>query len=132
MEKNGVVPENYCGSCYGAAIKGADVSCCNTCEDVRRAYSDQGWVFEADNFEQCVSEGWKEKTLAQAREGCRMFGKLEVNKLRGNFHFSAGRAFSQGGSHIHDMSSFIHIIPMVKTLSIKLSTCNSALMITIH
>jgi hypothetical protein len=37
-----------------------------------------------------------------------MHGTLSVNKLRGNFHFSAGRAFSQGGSHIHDMSSFLH------------------------
>lgn len=36
-----------------------------------------------------------------------MHGKVAVNKLRGNFHFSAGKAFVHGGSHIHDMSSFI-------------------------
>ncbi|CAO3613540.1 unnamed protein product [Mucor hiemalis] len=108
LEHNGGVPENYCGPCYGAHFKGEETSCCNTCEDVQRAYADQGWVTETDDFEQCVREGWKEKTLAQAREGCNIHGTLEVNKIRGNFHFSAGKAFSHGGSHIHDMSSFIN------------------------
>lgn len=108
LEHNGGLPENYCGPCYGAHFKGEETSCCNTCEDVQRAYADQGWVGEPDDFEQCVREGWKEKTIAQAREGCNIHGTLEVNKVRGNFHFSAGRAFSHGGSHIHDMSSFIN------------------------
>lgn len=36
-----------------------------------------------------------------------MHGTVSVNKLRGNFHFSAGKAYVHGGSHIHDMSSFI-------------------------
>ena len=57
---------------------------------------------------QCIREGWKEKAQAQAKEGCRMHGTISVNKIRGNFHFSAGKAFSQGGSHIHDMSQFLH------------------------
>lgn len=107
LEHNGAVPENYCGPCYGAHFKDEETSCCNTCEDVQRAYTDQGWIATVDDFEQCVREGWKEKTLAQSGEGCRMHGTLEVNKVRGNFHFSAGRAFSHGGSHIHDMSSFL-------------------------
>jgi hypothetical protein len=37
-----------------------------------------------------------------------MHGTLLVNKIRGNFHFSAGKAFKQSGSHIHDMSTFLH------------------------
>lgn len=37
-----------------------------------------------------------------------MHGTISVNKLRGNFHFSAGKAFNHGGSHIHDMVSFLH------------------------
>lgn len=108
MANNGAVPDDYCGPCYGANVGGVANPCCNTCEEVQRAYTDMGWSADADIFEQCVREGWKEKTTAQSREGCRMHGTLSVNKLRGNFHFSAGRAFSHGGSHIHDMSSFLY------------------------
>ncbi|KAI7907221.1 endoplasmic reticulum vesicle transporter-domain-containing protein [Cokeromyces recurvatus] len=108
LNHNGDLPDNYCGPCYGANPENKENPCCNTCEEVRRAYADMGWSGDADKFEQCVREGWKEKTTAQSREGCRMHGTLSVNKLRGNFHFSAGRAFSQGGTHIHDMSQFLH------------------------
>lgn len=107
MAHGGQVPDNYCGPCYGAHFKDEETSCCNTCEEVQRAYADQGWIADPDSFEQCVREGWSGKTAAQSREGCRMHGTLLVKKVRGNFHFSAGRAFSHGGSHIHDMSSFI-------------------------
>ncbi|KAI8092304.1 endoplasmic reticulum vesicle transporter-domain-containing protein [Gilbertella persicaria] len=107
MEHNGEVPENYCGPCYGANVNDEENPCCNTCEEVQRAYTEMGWSADSDNFEQCVREGWKEKKLAQAQEGCRMHGTLSVNKLRGNFHFSAGRALNNGRSHIHDMSSFV-------------------------
>ncbi|KAI8997450.1 endoplasmic reticulum vesicle transporter-domain-containing protein [Pilobolus umbonatus] len=105
----GVVEEGYCGSCYGAKPnkEGAD-QCCNTCQEVQRAYADMGWTADSESFEQCLREGWKEKTEAQSQEGCRMHGTLSVNKLRGNFHFSAGRAFNHRGQHIHDMSKFLH------------------------
>lgn len=107
LTHQGDLPGEYCGPCYGARFKGEEKSCCNSCEEVQRAYTDQGWVANIDSFEQCIREGWKEKTLAQSREGCRMHGTLLVKKVRGNFHFSAGRAYSQGGTHIHDVSSFI-------------------------
>lgn len=108
LQHQGELSSEYCGSCYGAHFKGQEDSCCNTCEDVQRAYTDQGWVPDTDTFEQCIREGWKEKTKLQSREGCRMHGTLLVKKVRGNVHFSAGRAFSHGSSHIHDMSSFIN------------------------
>ncbi|KAI8971707.1 endoplasmic reticulum vesicle transporter-domain-containing protein [Mycotypha africana] len=108
MENGENQPEDYCGPCYGANVAGETDPCCNTCADVQRAYADMGWSANPDNFEQCVKENWKEKTNAQSREGCRMHGTLSVNKIRGNFHFSSGRAFNQGGTHIHDMSSFLH------------------------
>ncbi|KAG1152174.1 hypothetical protein G6F37_005747 [Rhizopus arrhizus] len=104
-EHNMNVPDDYCGSCYGA--KGSN-ECCNTCEEIQNAYSELGWNVDPDNFEQCIREGWKEKIESQSREGCRMHGTLLVNKIRGNFHFSAGKAFKQSGSHIHDMSTFLH------------------------
>ncbi|KAI8334489.1 endoplasmic reticulum vesicle transporter-domain-containing protein [Blakeslea trispora] len=107
MEHGDQVPDNYCGPCYGANANNKENPCCNTCEEVQRAYTEMGWSADVDSFEQCVRENWKEKTEAQSREGCRIHGTLSVNKLRGNFHFSAGRAFSHGRSHIHDMSSFL-------------------------
>ncbi|GAA5804324.1 endoplasmic reticulum vesicle transporter-domain-containing protein [Helicostylum pulchrum] len=107
LTHQGDLSGEYCGPCYGARFKGEEKSCCNSCEEVQRAYTDQGWVTNVDSFEQCIREGWKEKTLAQSREGCRMHGTLLVKKVRGNFHFSAGRAYSHGGTHVHDVSSFI-------------------------
>lgn len=45
---------NYCGSCYGGDP--ADASgCCNTCEDVRTAYTRRGWGFQASNDIEQVS-----------------------------------------------------------------------------
>lgn len=41
----------YCGSCYGGVEP--ESGCCNSCEDVRQAYSNKGWSFtNPDNVEQ--------------------------------------------------------------------------------
>ena len=44
------VPEDYCGSCYGAALD--ENQCCNTCEVVQDAYRKRGWTANPDIFEQ--------------------------------------------------------------------------------
>ncbi|KAI9337699.1 endoplasmic reticulum vesicle transporter-domain-containing protein [Zopfochytrium polystomum] len=96
---------NYCGSCYGGVPP--ENGCCNTCEDVRRAYTNKGWSFtKPDDVEQCVNEGWSEKMKEQATEGCNMSGHIEVNKVAGNFHFAPGKSFQQGGVHVHDLASY--------------------------
>lgn len=46
------MPDDYCGPCYGANIDGVANPCCNTCEEVQRAYTDMGWSADADSFEQ--------------------------------------------------------------------------------
>ena len=57
--------------------------CCNTCEDVREAYRQKGWAFtNAGEIEQCAREGFTEKIKEQSNEGCRVYGYLEVNKVR--------------------------------------------------
>lgn len=33
----------YCGSCFGG--QEPESGCCNTCDEVRKAYSDRGWAF---------------------------------------------------------------------------------------
>ena len=58
------------------------VRCCNSCEDVREAYRLKGWAFNnPEGIEQCSREGWSEKIKNQNKEGCRVFGYLEVNKV---------------------------------------------------
>lgn len=78
--------------------------CCNTCEDVREAYRKKGWAFNSpEGIEQCNREGWTAKMKAQQKEGCQVYGYLEVNKVQGNFHFAPGKSFQQ--HHVHGRSS---------------------------
>ncbi|CDS13876.1 hypothetical protein LRAMOSA06050 [Lichtheimia ramosa] len=95
---------DYCGPCYGANPKGEANPCCNTCDDVRRAYSDMGWKLpDESNLEQCVNE----HVTSQQQEGCNMHGELKVRRVRGNFHFSPGKSFVYGGAHIHDVRTYL-------------------------
>lgn len=69
--------KNYCGSCYGARQ-----GCCNSCDDVQSAYQAVGWSFsEPETIEQCVQEHWTDKLREQSKEGCRVRGRVFVNKV---------------------------------------------------
>lgn len=60
------IPDNYCGSCYGAEEKEGD--CCNTCESVRQRYQKKGWVMpEYDTVEQCKREGYQDSMARMVR-----------------------------------------------------------------
>eukprot|EP00123_Amoebidium_parasiticum_P000794 comp11697_c0_seq1/m.6245 comp11697_c0_seq1/g.6245 ORF comp11697_c0_seq1/g.6245 comp11697_c0_seq1/m.6245 type:complete len:411 (-) comp11697_c0_seq1:156-1388(-) len=99
----------YCGSCYGAET--AERKCCNTCDQVREAYREAKWaITNYDAIEQCVREGFLEKAMAQADEGCNVFGYLEVNKVAGNFHLAPGKSFQQHNVHVHDVESLRHVV----------------------
>eukprot|EP01147_Barroeca_monosierra_P001116 gene1116-4344_t len=94
-----------CETCYGAET--SDMKCCNTCEDVREAYRRKGWALTSfEGIVQCDREGWAEKLKAQSKEGCRIFGHLEVNKVAGNFHIAPGKSFQQSSIHFHNLNSF--------------------------
>eukprot|EP00850_Spirogloea_muscicola_P009287 SM000052S17679 [mRNA] locus=s52:18386:21667:- [translate_table: standard] len=41
---------------------------------------------------QCVHEGYLDNIKSQEGEGCNIYGLLEVNKVAGNFHFSASKS----------------------------------------
>lgn len=81
----------YCGSCYGASppdngyvlsSSRANSRCCNTCEEVRQAYIRKGWSFnDPTGIEQCTEEGWVDKMKEQNQEGCRISGRVRVNKV---------------------------------------------------
>ena len=50
---------------------------------VRAAYRKRGWAFtDPQQIDQCAKEGYMTKLLEQAGEGCRMWGLLNVNKVR--------------------------------------------------
>ncbi|KAJ1970269.1 ER-derived vesicles protein erv46 [Dimargaris verticillata] len=105
---NNTVDASYCGSCYGGTPPNPGSKCCNTCEDVRRAYTLVGWGFSnPDNFEQCVREHWKENIAKQAKEGCMMHGSLTVNKVAGNFHIMAGQSTLYNNMHIRALYSYM-------------------------
>lgn len=89
-----------CGSCYGA-IEG----CCNTCNEVKQAYSLRGWTLDVENVEQCRSDSWVQKLNEYKNEGCRVYGKVQVAKVAGNFHIAPGDPFRTHRSHAHDLHS---------------------------
>ncbi|GFT12703.1 endoplasmic reticulum-Golgi intermediate compartment protein 3 [Nephila pilipes] len=96
---------NRCESCYGAEIPPRN--CCNTCEEVQDAYRMKGWaVPDANNFEQCKREGWVKKMESVDKEGCQIFGYLDVNRVAGNFHIAPGKTFTQHHVHVHDLQPF--------------------------
>ncbi len=98
--------KDYCGDCYGGSPPAS--GCCNTCDDVREAYVRKGWSFaDPDHVDQCVAEGWSEKIKEQNKEGCRISGKLHVNKVVGSFHLSPGKAFQRNSMHIHDLVPYL-------------------------
>ncbi|VDL18420.1 unnamed protein product [Hymenolepis diminuta] len=96
---------NYCGSCYGTGND--DKQCCNTCEAVMEAYRTRGWsVPDPLAFEQCKDEKEVGSLGAIGQEGCRVVGKLEVNKVAGSFHIAPGKSFGEGHVHVHDLMAF--------------------------
>ena len=46
-------PENspageLCGSCFGASDEAKGIKCCNTCDDVVKAYKEKGWSWPGE------------------------------------------------------------------------------------
>src|SRR5690606_28178627 len=77
-------------------------TCCNTCEEVKRAYASSGLPPpKLSEIEQCIDE------VSNQNPGCNMYGILQVNKVAGNFHFAPGRSFSQEHeTHVHHIHEF--------------------------
>ena len=95
-----------CGSCYGAGS--TKESCCNTCDEVQKAYTEKGWTLpDLDTIVQCKLEGITDKQKEQMHEGCNIHGKLSINKVAGNIHFAPGKSFQQGSAHIHDLHEYM-------------------------
>jgi len=112
--------DKKCGDCYGA--QSPAIPCCNTCDDLRRAYEAKGWLLNRDNVPQCVDEMNTEdmKSQKSAKEGCRVYGYVTVDKVAGNFHIAPGVSLQSGHQHIHSTSMFgddINVTHYIKYLA---------------
>merc|ERR1712008_321967 len=100
----GAVGEVVCQSCYGA--ENEKTKCCNTCNDVREAYRIKTWKFDPRGIEQ-GREGLTSEIEERAlKEGCQVYGYLEVNRVGGSFHIAPGKSFSLNHIHVHDVQPF--------------------------
>ncbi|XKL69305.1 hypothetical protein PGB90_007074 [Kerria lacca] len=90
-----------CGSCYGA---GEIDQCCNTCLEVKEAYSKKNWQFKPERFVQCLGEANSNASVFQ--EGCQLYGTMEVNRVGGSFHIAPGQSFSISHIHVHDVQPY--------------------------
>ncbi|CAG2116362.1 unnamed protein product, partial [Medioppia subpectinata] len=94
---------NRCESCYGAENERR--KCCNSCDDVRMAYSEKGWgLNNLQDILQCKREGMSERLDNFDKEGCQVFGYVEVNRVGGNLHIAPGKSFTKHHIHVHDLS----------------------------
>ena len=101
---------NGCGNCYGAGVKG---QCCNTCEDVKVAYSIAGWRFKPQDVAQCAREAYLDNLRSRFSDegGCQVYGNLELSRGSGHFHIAphkslATQGASAGQMHLLDLLSF--------------------------
>lgn len=101
---------NGCGDCHGAA---PDTQCCNTCEDVKIAYSIKGWKFKPQDVAQCAREAYLDNLRSQFAEsgGCQLYGSLELARGTGHFHIAPHKSFTTKGAtsgqiHLLDLLSF--------------------------
>jgi hypothetical protein len=97
-------PVDKCGDCYGAETD--DVKCCNTCDDLIKAYQHKEWGIAPilRNATQCLRERANQFATVNTGEGCTVSGKMTVNKVAGNFHIAHGESIVRDGRHIHQFN----------------------------
>lgn len=55
--------------------------CCNTCEDVQRAYKMKNWDFHPHKIEKCKNGSKSDMHANAFKEGCQIYGVLQVNRV---------------------------------------------------
>jgi len=99
-----------CGNCYGA---GAEGECCETCEEVRKAYERLGWRFRTEDIAQCLRDAYLETQHDQNSEdgGCQLYGHMVLQRASGHFHIAPHKVMHQGAMQaglltLRDLLSF--------------------------
>jgi len=125
-----------CGPCFPQLTEhheripeGHEKDCCNSCADVKATYQaivqrataeSKGHLPQGRVPQHVAGLHWEEhpicqheavlmdpSRLAAIKEGCNLFGFLEVNKVAGNFHVAPGKAFqSAQGQLVHEFKPF--------------------------
>jgi len=97
------LPPDYCGSCFAADNRVGGKLCCNTCEELRAVYRTLGLSFQSivRNATQCMRDFHNPWAIVKPGEGCRIEGRMSLNKVAGNFHMSLGDSIIRDGRHIH-------------------------------
>jgi hypothetical protein len=82
--------EEECGSCYGA---GEGSECCNTCDDVKRAYARHGWVLQHTENLRTV----RGSSNVQGRGGrdAMCTGRVALSTGGGNLHLAPNRGLEE-------------------------------------
>lgn len=89
-----VAKSGECLSCLEA--KEFDESrCCNTCQDLKDAYSEAGLPYYhiLDTADQCKNA-----------VGCQIHGDVLVSKVGGNVHVALGKSTVRDGKHVHEFN----------------------------
>lgn len=96
--------EENCGSCYGAGDEG---ECCQTCDDVKRAYNRKGWhLTDKSSVAQCQKEL---NIQEEDDEGCNVHGVVALDSGGGNFHLAPGRD-QANNVDAHDISNIFELL----------------------
>lgn len=64
-------------------------------------------MVDQGHFTQCRNENWTEKLHEQADEGCNVSGRIRVNKVVGNIHFSPGRSFQANTRNLYELVPYL-------------------------
>lgn len=69
--------------------------CCNTCQDLKDAYSEAGLPYYhiLDTADQCKNA-----------VGCQIHGDVLVSKVGGNVHVALGKSTVRDGKHVHEFN----------------------------
>jgi hypothetical protein len=90
-----------CGSCYGAGDEG---ECCDTCDDVHRAYKRKGWaIMDNSLIVQCKGK----KLASQTGEGCNVHGVVALSTGGGNLHIAPGKTNNEVQATPNTIMNFI-------------------------
>jgi len=93
IDSEPVVKPGDCLSCMEATDD--QHKCCNTCQELKDAYvaQDLAYFHILDTAPQCKNS-----------IGCRIHGKVVVNKVSGNVHVALGRSTIRDGKHVHEFN----------------------------
>lgn len=89
-----VVKDGDCFPCMQASDPNHE--CCNTCSDLKAAYFAKDLSYESvlTTAPQCKNS-----------VGCRVQGRITVNKVSGNVHVALGHSVVQRGKHVHQFDA---------------------------